>query len=124
MTRSRRWDAALACGTVPSVAFASGWPRRRPEVSGLVSETVPSEPVAEAATVDALLPGELARSDRLDDAIHWAAVYAELTRFLLEVEAGAPAPSPTLARYTRRLEYWRGRLAELGGRPVAGPEAW
>lgn len=73
---------------------------------------------AGAATVDVLLPGESAGSDRLDDALHWTAVYAELTGFLLEIEDGLPAPDVTLARYLRRLDFWRDRLTELRGAAV------
>jgi hypothetical protein len=63
------------------------------------------------AADSALLPGELADSDMAEDAEHWAAVYEELTGFLLEVGP----PDETLERYRRRLAHWRCRRSELAG---------
>jgi hypothetical protein len=82
-----------------------------------VTRSGSSEPVEGEGPIadDALLPGESLCSDRLDDAVHWEAVYAELTRFLLELEGGSPGMTATLARFRRRLEYWRGRGVDLGG---------
>jgi hypothetical protein len=60
-----------------------------------------------------LLPGEMADSDLADDAEHWAAVYEELTGFLVQLDPTDDA----VERYRRRLEYWRCRRDELGGVP-------
>jgi hypothetical protein len=58
-----------------------------------------------------LLPGEAADSELPDDAEHWAAVYEELTGFLVQVDP----PADAVERYRRRLEHWRCRRDELGG---------
>jgi hypothetical protein len=60
-----------------------------------------------------VLPGELPDSDVREDAEHWAAVYEELIGFLL----GSHARAGTLARYHRRLTFWRQRLDQLAGGP-------
>jgi hypothetical protein len=51
-----------------------------------------------------LLPGELPTAELPEDARHWAAVYEELTAFLLQVHPDLPE---VVARYQRRLEHWR-----------------
>lgn len=63
-----------------------------------------------ASTKESLLPGEAQRSDLLDDAAHWEAVYEELTRFLLTTPAAEP---DTISHFRSRLEYWRHRRDEL-----------
>jgi hypothetical protein len=62
---------------------------------------------------DRLLAGEMLRSDSLQDAEHWAAVYEELTGFLLQVDLDV---TETLRRFRCRLEYWRRRRDELAAR--------
>jgi hypothetical protein len=64
-----------------------------------------------------LLAGEVEDTDSLQDAEHWAAVYEELTGFLLQVEIDV---SETLARFQVRLDHWHRRREELG-RPGPGP---
>lgn len=61
------------------------------------------------STGEPLLPGEARRSDLLEDAEHWAAVYEELTGFLL-THGGR---RDTTGRFCSRLEYWRHRRDEL-----------
>ena len=56
-----------------------------------------------------LLPGEMFDSDLADDAEHWAMVYEELTRFLVQIEQSDEA----VERFRRRLEYWRCRRDQL-----------
>lgn len=62
------------------------------------------------STADLLLPGEAMRSDVLEDAEHWAAVYEELTAFLRSTRCRMPE---TMGRFQSRLEYWRHRRDEL-----------
>lgn len=57
-----------------------------------------------------LLPGESRRSDRLDDAEHWTAVYEELTCFL---QGRDTTDAAALRRFRSRLEYWSQRRDEL-----------
>ena len=72
---------------------------------------------------DALLPGEDRGGLGLDDAVHWATVYAELTRFLSSLNGGGTAMTATLGRYRRRLHYWSARHAELAALGAARPAA-
>jgi hypothetical protein len=66
---------------------------------------------------DALLPGELPSSRDPEDAVHWVAVYTELTDTLLR-HPDAESFHPTLERYRQRQAFWRLRLNEVsGGRP-------
>jgi hypothetical protein len=62
-----------------------------------------------------LLPGEVADTNVPEEVEHWAAVYEELTDFLLRVEP----PQEMVERYRRRLEHWRCRRAQLDGAPEA-----
>jgi hypothetical protein len=62
------------------------------------------------AAAAALLPGETAQSDVLEDAEHWAAVYQELAAFLDRMHLGR---RQTTERFHRRLDYWRLRQDEL-----------
>lgn len=65
-----------------------------------------------------LLPGEMADSRLRDDAEHWIAVYEELIGFL----RGSEAADGQLARYHRRLTFWRHRRDQLGnGNGPDGP---
>jgi hypothetical protein len=79
-----------------------------------VNDLMEREP---SRATDRLLAGEVEDTDSLQDAEHWAAVYEELTGFLLEVEIDV---SDTLARFQARLEHWRRRREELG-RAAPGP---
>lgn len=99
-------------------------PVLRGSVDRSVSEETRRESTRQAADAaregasepDALLPGEVRESELPDDAEHWAAVYEELTRFLLESDLDAHM----VERYRLRLDYWRRRRDELAGR---GPPA-
>ena len=62
----------------------------------------------------ALLPGEDRRSLALDDAVHWVAVYEELTEFVRSMSVHAVV----LARYQGGLDYWRGHWTELSADPT------
>jgi hypothetical protein len=48
----------------------------------------------------------------VEDAVHWVAVYSELTGFLGSSELSL---RHTKERYEGRLAYWRQRLNELNG---------
>jgi hypothetical protein len=66
---------------------------------------------AEDPDADRLLPGEAPTSANVEEAVHWAAVYSELTEFLhSEAQHFAPALAE---RYQRRLTFWLRRLEEL-----------
>lgn len=89
----------------------------------------------ESVDEDRLLDGEDPNTTYLDDATHWVTVYSELLavkRDLLKVseehlegmqeEARKEVASTDLIvldsemrRFSRRLEFWRQRCAELGG---------
>ena len=60
-----------------------------------------------------LLPGEDRRRAVLDDAIHWVAVYEQLSCFLAGLGNGSSLIAASLERYRLGLDYWRERRAEL-----------
>jgi hypothetical protein len=63
---------------------------------------------------DRLLPGESSISTDTEDIAHWMSVYSELVDFLQRPELEAVAE--VRGRYERRLEFWRNRFQEVGGK--------
>lgn len=66
--------------------------------------------IVASSPAQSLLPGEAQGTDLLEDAEHWAAVYEELTHFLLSIRAAEP---DRIGHFCARLEYWRHRRDEL-----------
>jgi len=64
-----------------------------------------------------LLPGERDDTDFREDAQHWVTVYEAMVTHARELAADGggldAALTTSLARYQRRLEFWRKRLHDL-----------
>lgn len=99
----------------------------------------PEEAGKKAVDEDRLLEGENPNTPYLDDATHWVTVYTELLGVKRELVGVTEAHLPEMPaaarkevastdlvvldeemkRFSRRLEFWRGRCVDLGGTPQA-----
>ena len=94
----------------------------------------PHEAAEDAVDSERLLPGEDPQTSAADDAAHWHAVYTELVSFKDEIlqatirrassmvgsareeveRTDLPLLQAEAERLRRRLDFWRGRLTEIG----------
>ncbi len=69
---------------------------------------------------DQILDGEDQTTTKLEDAIQWTQVYAELLRLSVRIRAEGRSDSETLQQqadmYGRRLAFWKNRCREIADR--------